>query len=243
MATSSMMSQNISILYRSKSQIDTLQISAYPENVQNFIRSNAKGKEYQLQIHGNRSLYSLKQNNNQNSSRSEEHNGLSTVISITHEYRETIYKDQGNDVMISNIMQGGSEYLMEEPLQNTTWTVIDEYKTIADFTCKKATATMNGREIEAWFTSEVPISNGPSFYSGLPGLILEIQYGKKVISAVRINDNQDNQSINPPKTGEKITREVYEGMKNTSMKPSSTSETITVGNTTTTITKTTTIKN
>lgn len=243
MVTSSILSQDMTILYKSKVLTDTLQLSDYPENVQEFIRSNAKGKVYQLQIDGTRSLYSLKENNSQNSSRSEEHNGLSTIISITHEYRETIYKDQENDVLISNIMKSGSEYLIEESLQNATWTLLDEYKTIAGFTCKKATAIKNDDQYEAWYTSEVPISNGPSKFDGLPGLILEIRFGKKVISAVKINYDQDNSSISPPKTGEKITGERYEDIKKASMTPLSTSSTMTIGNTTTTITKTTTVRN
>ena len=31
----------------------------------------------------------------------------------------------------------------------------------------------------AWYTPQIPVSNGPDDYQGLPGLILEINDGKK----------------------------------------------------------------
>lgn len=244
--TSSGIAQNVTIDYVSKSLIDTLEISKYSENVQRVLRNNAKGEVYQLQIAKNKSLYTLKGNSARDNERkesttSDNEGNSSTTITITNKYRESIYKDQEKGLMISNITFAGSEYLIDESLQNANWTIIDENKTIGDFKCKKAIATINGYETEAWFASEIPISNGPSIYSGLPGLVLEIRFGKKVISATKINYNQKEQSINPPTTGEKVTREVYQDIKNGSIKPSSTSKTTTSGNTTTTTTETTTI--
>ncbi len=33
---------------------------------------------------------------------------------------------------------------------------------------------MRDVEVVAWFTPEIPVSSGPSWYQGLPGLILEV---------------------------------------------------------------------
>jgi GLPGLI family protein len=67
------------------------------------------------------------------------------------------------------------------------WTVESEVKYILDYKCQKAISffqTRNGdnKKIVAWFTSQIPIPSGPYIYSGLPGLILEVDnhLGRKI---------------------------------------------------------------
>ncbi|MFN4084750.1 MAG: GLPGLI family protein [Spirosomataceae bacterium] len=54
------------------------------------------------------------------------------------------------------------------------WEVMDTTKTVNGFTCRKATLQHLGNTYEAWFTDEVPVFDGPYFFHGLPGLILEV---------------------------------------------------------------------
>lgn len=55
-----------------------------------------------------------------------------------------------------------------------SWKLIDEFRTIHDYRCQKATSiSTKGEEIIAWFTEQIPYSAGPLSVSGLPGLILE----------------------------------------------------------------------
>ena len=54
------------------------------------------------------------------------------------------------------------------------WEVMDTTKTVNGFTCRKATLRHLGTTYEAWFTDEVPVFDGPYFFQGLPGLILEV---------------------------------------------------------------------
>ena len=54
------------------------------------------------------------------------------------------------------------------------WEVVDTTKTVNGFTCRKATLQHLGNTYEAWFTDEVPVFDGPYFFQGLPGLILEV---------------------------------------------------------------------
>ncbi|PKP48764.1 MAG: hypothetical protein CVT94_07320 [Bacteroidetes bacterium HGW-Bacteroidetes-11] len=61
----------------------------------------------------------------------------------------------------------------EEPI-NFNWSITKESKDIFGYSCQKATCTFRGRKWEAWFTREIPISEGPWKFSGLPGLILKI---------------------------------------------------------------------
>lgn len=47
-------------------------------------------------------------------------------------------------------------------------------KKINGYNCNKAYVSFRGRDYEAWFTPEIPISFGPFKFKGLPGLILSI---------------------------------------------------------------------
>ena len=57
---------------------------------------------------------------------------------------------------------------------NIKWQLQEEYKKVSGYQCQKASTTFRGRNYEAWFTSEIPLSFGPWKFNGLPGLILEI---------------------------------------------------------------------
>ncbi len=51
--------------------------------------------------------------------------------------------------------------------------------TILGYKCHKATCHFAGRDYTAWYTPDIPISNGPYKFTGLPGLILSIADTKK----------------------------------------------------------------
>jgi GLPGLI family protein len=61
-----------------------------------------------------------------------------------------------------------------EELDQFNWVILPETKSIKDFKVQKAKTSFKGRDYIAWFTSEIPISEGPFKFNGLPGLILEI---------------------------------------------------------------------
>lgn len=64
--------------------------------------------------------------------------------------------------------------------------------------------------VTAWYTPQVPVSNGPGEYWGLPGLILEINSGKTTILCTEIVMNpSEKETIEAPKKGKKITREEF----------------------------------
>lgn len=68
----------------------------------------------------------------------------------------------------------GKDYLLpiEEKLD---WTITSEQKIIGKYQSQKAETTYGGRNWIAWFTTELPFSDGPYIFSGLPGLIVSIQ--------------------------------------------------------------------
>lgn len=66
--------------------------------------------------------------------------------------------------------------------RNQNWNISSETKKILNYNCQKATITLNGRNWIAWFTSEIPIQNGPYIFMNLPGLIVEIKDSEEFFS-------------------------------------------------------------
>nr|WP_298989063.1 GLPGLI family protein [uncultured Polaribacter sp.] len=65
-------------------------------------------------------------------------------------------------------------------------------------------------EVTAWYTPQIPISNGPGEYWGLPGLILEVNSGRTTVLCTELVLNPSEKiEIEAPTKGEKIKREKY----------------------------------
>ncbi|WP_407481436.1 GLPGLI family protein [Elizabethkingia meningoseptica] len=60
-----------------------------------------------------------------------------------------------------------------------SWNISDQIKTENGFKMQKATTHFGGRNWIAWFTPDIPISEGPYKFRGLPGLILKIEDDKQ----------------------------------------------------------------
>lgn len=90
---------------------------------------------------------------------------------------------------------GGDHYKYIEKIPHFQWKILDDKKKIWEFQCQKATCTFRGRQYEAWFTTDLPINNGPWKFQGLPGLILEIYDVNKEYSFVYVGHKQSNSDI------------------------------------------------
>ncbi|MBT4413200.1 MAG: GLPGLI family protein [Polaribacter sp.] len=125
----------------------------------------------------------------------------------------------------------GKRFLVKDKLKAYDWELSSETKNIGNYTCYKATFTEevenirmtfdNGESKEekkkekiittAWYTLQVPISNGPGNYQGLPGLILEINDGKKTIVCTEIILNPAQKiTIKEPEKGKVVSQERYD---------------------------------
>jgi GLPGLI family protein len=62
-----------------------------------------------------------------------------------------------------------------EQLMKPDWKIHANTCHILGYVCQKATANYKGRDWEAWFTTEIPINEGPWLLRGLPGLILKAE--------------------------------------------------------------------
>lgn len=73
--------------------------------------------------------------------------------------------------LIANI--GNDAYKVLED-RKMNWKIAPDKKQIGEFKVQKASTVFAGRSWTAWFTTDVPIQDGPYKFSGLPGLIVEI---------------------------------------------------------------------
>ncbi|MEK8179437.1 GLPGLI family protein [Flavobacterium buctense] len=65
--------------------------------------------------------------------------------------------------------------------------------------------------ITAWYTPEIPVSQGPEGYWGLPGLILEVNDGKTTILCSKIVLNpKEKAEIKAPSNGKEVTQKEYD---------------------------------
>jgi GLPGLI family protein len=66
-------------------------------------------------------------------------------------------------------------------------------------------------QIEAWYTPQIPVSNGPMEYGGLPGLILEVSAdGTTILCSKIVMNPADKIKIEAPKKGTEVTKMEYQ---------------------------------
>lgn len=144
---------------------------------------------------------------------------------------KTYYKNLKDKRFANKTEIMGKVFLIKDSLPKYKWELSSETKNIGNYTCYKATFS---REVEnvrmsivdgdtkevkkketivttAWYTPQLPISNGPKNYQGLPGLILEINDGTTTIVCTEVVINPTKKiSISEPKKGKVVTQEKFD---------------------------------
>lgn len=111
------------------------------------------------------------------------------------------YKNLDKEKSINVVRQDGQKYFVEKKFDQWNWKIFDETKNILGYKCYKAMGEMEQYnyvlkenrtlKVIAWFTTQIPVSFGPSGFDGLPGLVLESQRGSFYFIAEEINFNVD----------------------------------------------------
>ncbi|MDG2194945.1 MAG: GLPGLI family protein [Polaribacter sp.] len=143
---------------------------------------------------------------------------------------DVYYKDVKENRFINKTEIMGKRFLIKDKLPTYDWKLTGETKNIGVYTCYKATYTrqeertkidvVDGEVKEekekvdvvttAWYAPAIAVSNGPSNYGGLPGLILEINEGKLTIVCTEIIMNPtEKMEIKKPKKGKVVTQVAY----------------------------------
>ena len=98
----------------------------------------------------------------------------------------------------------------QENLPDFNWSISPEQKKILGYTCQKAMCNFRGRTYEAWFTTEIPVKDGPWKFHGLPGLILEVYDIQKHYSFVFVGLRSSDANITMlPRKYTQSSREKY----------------------------------
>lgn len=84
-----------------------------------------------------------------------------------------------------------------------------DVKTILGYQCNKATTKFGHRFYTAWYTKEIPISEGPYRFKGLTGLILEVSDENRYHSFTATGIEKKQLEIAPLQKGIPVTKEQY----------------------------------
>ena len=145
----------------------------------------------------------------------------------------------GSDILYKNILENrtahktellGKVFLIKDNLGAYDWELTGETKNIGNYTCYKAVYEREEESIEinmmgdeakeekvikkrtlvAWYTPDVPVSNGPNVYGGLPGLILEVNDGDlTIVCSELVLNPKEVKEIKEPIKGKIVTRKKF----------------------------------
>ena len=86
-----------------------------------------------------------------------------------------IYKQKREQRIISVLNDFSNNYMCVQPAQDFfNWELREDLDSVLGYTCQKATIIYYGRTYEAWFTTAIPIQDGPWKFCGLPGIIMKV---------------------------------------------------------------------
>ncbi|MGE5942880.1 MAG: GLPGLI family protein [Flavobacteriales bacterium] len=143
------------------------------------------------------------------------------------------YKNVKEEKLIQQADLYGKQFLIVDSLPKLKWDMGAESKMIGQYLCFKATAVRkviggggmpfggNNNQnqelvpteytVTAWYTPQIPVSQGPSDYWGLPGLILELHDNNTVILCSKIVINPaEKVTLKVPNKGKVVTSAEYE---------------------------------
>ena len=134
------------------------------------------------------------------------------IILVGGDYSEeerAVYKDITNKKMTEVKDLIAETYIVETPIPRYDWKVISDSKEIMGMKCYRA--TLNDT-ITAWFCPEIPVSDGPDVYAGLPGLILDLEDEHYIYRCIAIDTNSRSE-VAVKKRGKKVSPEHFEELR------------------------------
>jgi len=198
-------------------------------------------KEYTLEFNKNESIYKEVENldkpNNMGSG------GMVMVVAGSGD-GDLLYKNISENRFANQSDLFGKIFLIQDELDQPEWKLEKDTKNIGEYTCLKATfkrmvrissqmtMTINADEeaeesepeeeeqtVTAWYTLQIPVKHGPGNYSGLPGLILEVNAGGETILCSKIVLNpKEGVDIKEPTKGKVVSQEKFETIMEKKMK-------------------------
>lgn len=138
------------------------------------------------------------------------------TLRIEHKVPEEItFTDLKNKKVTEQKDLMGRIFLITEDMDSRKWKLTGRQKKLLDLPCMEATYIHDKDTVVAWYTTAIPVSAGPESFSGLPGMILEVQTGANmriVATAVSAANATTQKKIAPPRKGKKITGAEFEAL-------------------------------
>jgi GLPGLI family protein len=93
-----------------------------------------------------------------------------------------------------------------EELEAQDWKLHGDTATVNGYLCRKATCTFRGRNYEAWYAPEIPVSEGPWKFYGLPGLIFKVSDSSGYFSCECISFKNEDKTMDIYVDHEKVVK-------------------------------------
>lgn len=129
-----------------------------------------------------------------------------SIFNVKSNSNEFVYKNIQEKTMYYSNLIGFKRFYIKDSLHIMNWTLTSNNKEILGYMCQGATVSYGGRNYTAYFTTEIPNSDGPWRFNGLPGLILEVADSEGVfkINATNLLIRKDYVEIENPYREEKL---------------------------------------
>lgn len=119
----------------------------------------------------------------------------------------TIYTDltAGTIVMEKDAM--GEQFLLKDNMRQAKWKITEETRDILGYTCHRANGLVSDSiYVVAFYTDDIRVSGGPELFSGLPGMILQLNIPHENVSwtATKVIVGPPAKPITPPQKGKAI---------------------------------------
>jgi GLPGLI family protein len=121
-----------------------------------------------------------------------------------------------DNTLYNGITLLGKTYLVRDTIVPPAWKILNDMKEVAGHICMNAMLndTLRKQKTIAWFALDMPIPSGPDRFTGLPGMILEIDIndGALVMTADKIDLKPLTTELDVPEKikGKKINSAEYQ---------------------------------
>jgi len=200
-----------------------------PEGLKGLISEAIKSetqKEYTLVFNSTESLFKEAEKVDNKITKSSGISIQTTIVEFDQAGGEHLYKDLKNATYVEQAESFDKKFLITDSIPKINWVLTKETKHIGQYKCNKAyyldeymapKSPTNLSELEtkidtvvAWYSPQIPVSNGPKLLGGLPGFILEFSNNQEIFQCSEIVLNpKDEVIITKPIKGKKISAKAF----------------------------------
>jgi GLPGLI family protein len=182
---------------------------------------NSHTVQWVLNFKGETSLFREPENDEAAETTHEAENEGATIRMVMTRPELRIFKNLEEDRKVESREFMGRKFLIRGELKPLPWKISGERREILGYDCQKAVLQDTSRQVEAWFATALPISNGPLEFGQLPGMILALhmENGDRVITATKVELKPlPKDAIEEPTKGKEVTQEEFNRIRDEKLK-------------------------